>query len=105
MLNMTIIDRSGTEHAVVAAGDGRSLMEAIRELDIDEFALCGGGCSCATCHVYVDPAFTDTVSSMSPDEDDLLDSSSHRQPNSRLSCQIPLTAQLDGLTATIAPVD
>jgi 2Fe-2S ferredoxin len=105
MLNMTIIDRTGTEHTVVADDDGRSLMEAIRELDIDEFALCGGGCSCATCHVYVDPAFTDTVSSMSPDEDGLLESSSHRQPNSRLSCQIPLTAQLDGLTATIAPVD
>lgn len=105
MLNITIIDRSGTEHAVVASEDGSSLMEAIRELGVDEFALCGGGCSCATCHVYVDPAFADTVSSISPDEDDLLESSSHRQPNSRLSCQIPLTAQLDGLTATIAPVD
>jgi 2Fe-2S ferredoxin len=105
MLNITIIDRSGTEHAVVAPKDGGSLMETIRELGIDEFALCGGGCSCATCHVYVDPAFADAVSSMNPDEDDLLESSSHRQPNSRLSCQIPLTAQLEGLTATIAPVD
>lgn len=105
MPNITIIDRSGTEHAVAAPVDGRSLMESIRELNIDEFALCGGGCSCATCHVYVDPAFAEAMSSLSPDEDGLLDSSSHRQPNSRLSCQIPLTAQLEGLTATIAPVD
>jgi len=105
MLNITIIDREGAEHAVAAPEDGRSLMEAIRELGIDEFALCGGCCSCATCHVYVDPAFSDAVSSMSSDEEDLLESSSHRQPNSRLSCQIPLTAQLEGLTATIAPID
>jgi 2Fe-2S ferredoxin len=105
MLNITIIDRSGAEHKVVAPQDDRSLMETIRELDVDEFALCGGACSCATCHVYIDPAFADAISSMSPDEDGLLESSSHRQPNSRLSCQIPLTAQLEGLTATIAPED
>ncbi|MBO9576601.1 MAG: 2Fe-2S iron-sulfur cluster binding domain-containing protein [Sphingobium sp.] len=105
MLNITIIDRSGAEHRVAAPQDGRSLMEAIRELDIDEFALCGGCCSCATCHVYIDPAFVDATSAMGPDEDGLLESSSHRQANSRLSCQIPLTAQLEGLTATIAPGD
>ena len=105
MLNIKIVDRSGTEHAVSASEDGGSLMEAIRELGVDEFAMCGGGCSCATCHVYVDPAFSDALSVMSPDEDSLLESSPHRQPNSRLSCQVQLTAQFAGLTATIAPLD
>ena len=105
MLNITIIDRSGNEHAVTAPDDGASLMDTIRELGIDEFGLCGGSCSCATCHVYVDTAFADAMTSMSADEDGLLESSSHRQPNSRLSCQITLTAPLEGLTATIAPVD
>ena len=68
-------------------------------------ALCGGCCSCATCHVHIDPAFADKLPQMSDDENDLLDSSDHRDENSRLSCQIPLTAELDGMTVTIAAED
>ena len=68
-------------------------------------ALCGGCCSCATCHVVVDPAFADKLPKMSEDEDDLLESSDHRAETSRLSCQIPFTADLDGLHVTIAPED
>ena len=68
-------------------------------------ALCGGCCSCATCHVYVDPAFADSLPAMSEDENDLLDSSDHRNDTSRLSCQVVLTDALDGLRVTIAPED
>ena len=64
-----------------------------------------GCCSCATCHVYVDPAFTDKVNALSEDENDLLDSTDHRQDTSRLSCQLQMTAELDGLKVTIAPED
>ena len=81
-------------------------MEAIRDNGFDELlALCGGCCSCATCHVHVDPAFKDKLPPMSEDEDDLLESSDHRVETSRLSCQIEFTAELDGLKVKIAPED
>jgi ferredoxin, 2Fe-2S len=85
---------------------GLSVMEIIRDGGVDELlALCGGCCSCATCHVYVDAAFADKVAPMGEDENDLLDSSDHRGETSRLSCQIPFTADLDGLKVTIAAED
>ncbi len=88
------------------AREGHSVMEIIREGGLDELlALCGGCCSCATCHVYVDAADLDRLPTMSDDENDLLDSSTHRRPASRLSCQLPFTAALDGLRVTIAPED
>ena len=81
-------------------------MEAIRDSGDNEVqALCGGCCSCATCHVYVDEAFLDQLPAMSNDENELLESSSHRRANSRLSCQIPFAAALGGLRVTIAPED
>ena len=85
---------------------GVSLMAAIRAAGVDELlALCGGSCSCATCHVYVDETFLGQLPPIRNDEDELLDFSNHRAPNSRLSCQVPLTAALDGLCVTIAPED
>lgn len=60
---------------------------------------------CATCHVYVDPAFADKLPPVSADEDDLLDSSDHRTSASRLSCQIQCVDALDGIRITIAPAD
>ena len=85
---------------------GLSVMEVIRDGGVDELlALCGGCCSCATCHVYVDPAFADKIAPMGEDENDLLDSSDHRNERSRLSCQIPFGAALDGLMVTIADED
>lgn len=81
-------------------------MEALRDAGFDDIlALCGGNCSCATCHIYVDPGRLDQLGPMSADEDDLLDSSDHRRPNSRLSCQIPITDALDGLAVTLPPED
>lgn len=83
-----------------------SLMEAIRNEGIDELmALCGGCCSCATCHVYVDDRFAKTIAPITTDESELLDSSEHRKATSRLSCQIPLTETLAGLEVEIAPED
>lgn len=105
MATITVITREG-ESREVSASSGLSLMEVIRDNGFDELlALCGGCCSCATCHVMVDPAFNDSIPAMSEDENDLLDSSDHRNAHSRLSCQIPISEALDGLTVTIAPED
>ena len=105
MPNVIVTTRDGAEKEI-AADTGLSLMEAIRDAGIDEMlALCGGCCSCATCHVKVDPAFIGLLPAISEDESDLLDSSEHRDEHSRLSCQIPLTAELDGLRVAIAPED
>ncbi len=89
------------------SGDaGLTVMEVIRDGGVDELlALCGGCCSCATCHIHVDPAFADLVPPMSEDENDLLESSDHRDAASRLSCQIPFVAALDGLKVRIAAED
>ena len=105
MPKLVVVNRAGEEQQVDAA-NGVSVMEAIRDNGFDELlALCGGCCSCATCHVYVDPAFADKVNPLSEDENDLLDSTDHRQDNSRLSCQLQMSDALDGLKVTIAPED
>lgn len=90
----------------LAAEPGLSLMETIRDAGIDELlALCGGCCSCATCHVLVDDDWLARVGPPGVDESDLLDSSAHRTEASRLSCQVKITDALDGLRVTIAPED
>lgn len=105
MPKLIVVTREG-EESVLDADPGLSVMEVIRDAGIDELlALCGGCCSCATCHVYVDPAFGALLPEMSDDENDLLDSSDHRDDRSRLSCQISVTDELDGLTVIIAPED
>ncbi|MEQ1497817.1 MAG: 2Fe-2S iron-sulfur cluster-binding protein [Novosphingobium sp.] len=105
MPKLVVVNRAGQEQEVEAA-NGTSVMEAIRDAGFDELlALCGGCCSCATCHVYVDPAFADKVDALSEDENDLLDSTDHRTENSRLSCQLHLSDAVDGLRVTIAPED
>ncbi|MDN3646031.1 2Fe-2S iron-sulfur cluster-binding protein [Pontixanthobacter aestiaquae] len=105
MPKLIVVNRDG-EESTVDVGEGLTVMEAIRDNGFDELlALCGGCCSCATCHVHVDPAFADKLPEISEDEDDLLESSDHRAENSRLSCQVPFTPELDGLKVTIAPED
>ncbi|MGC1271499.1 MAG: 2Fe-2S iron-sulfur cluster-binding protein [Croceibacterium sp.] len=105
MPKLTVVTRDGEERTVEAAS-GLTVMEAIRDNGFDELlALCGGCCSCATCHVHVDPAFADLLPPITEDEDDLLDSSDDRDPTSRLSCQIPFTDALDGLKVRIAAED
>ena len=105
MTTINVINRDGSTLAV-AATPGQSLMELIRDAGVDELlALCGGCCSCATCHVIVDEAHAARLPAMSDDENDLLDSSDHRTANSRLSCQVTVTPDLDGMSVTIAPED
>ena len=105
MATITIITREGEERDVQAE-DGLSVMEVIRDNGFDELlALCGGCCSCATCHVHVDAEFVERLPTMSVDEDDLLDSSDHRIERSRLSCQLRVSDALDGLRVRIAPED
>ena len=105
MPKLIVVTRSGAEHEVEATA-GLSVMENIRDAGFDELlALCGGCCSCATCHVHVDDAWFAQVGGAGGDEDELLDSSDHRQATSRLSCQIEMTQALDGLRVQIAPED
>ena len=105
MPKLLVTDRAGVE-SEIAATAGLSVMENIRDTGFDELlALCGGCCSCATCHVHVDPAFTDMLEPMSEDENDLLDSSDHRNELSRLSCQMQMTEALNGLKVTLAEED
>jgi 2Fe-2S ferredoxin len=83
---------------------GMSVMEVIREGGCEEvLAVCGGCCSCATCHVYVDPAFASLLPPRSKEEAELLESLSQSAPNSRLSCQLSFTPGLSGLRVTVAP--
>lgn len=105
MPTINVIDRSGNSKAVEAE-IGLSLMEVIRDNGFDELlALCGGCCSCATCHIHVDPSVAEKLPEMNEDESDLLDSSDHRNANSRLACQVEMTGDLDGITVTIADED
>ena len=105
MPKLFVTTRDGSE-SVIDAEDGLSVMESIRDAGIDELlALCGGCCSCATCHVHVDPEWSDAVGPAKADEDDLLDTSDHRVATSRLSCQIPFGPALDGIAVTVAPED
>ena len=101
-----IVTSASGEERTIAADEGLTLMEAIRDNGFDELlALCGGCCSCATCHVHIDPAYFDQLPTMSADENDLLDSSDQRNEYSRLSCQVPVTDVLEGCKVTIAQED
>jgi len=105
MLTLNVITRTGERHVVDASGD-RSIMEALRDADVGDIqAICGGMCACATCHVYVEPGYEADLPPVGQDEDDLLDSSDHRRPTSRLGCQVRVNAALDGLHVTVAPED
>ena len=105
MPKLIVVNREGEESAIEVES-GLTVMEAVRDNGFDELlALCGGCCLCATCHIYVDPAFADKLPKISEDEDDLLESSDHRNETSRLSCQIPFEDALDGLKITIAAED
>ncbi len=104
MPNVTYISPDGKE-TTIEAREGDSVMEtAVRNGVKGIVAECGGACACATCHVYVDDAFADVVGEPGDLEDDMLDgAAAERQPHSRLSCQIKMRAELDGLVVRIAP--
>jgi 2Fe-2S ferredoxin len=102
MASIVVTDREGAEH-VIEGTPGWSVMEIIRENDLPVEAACGGCCACATCHVYVDPAWLGKLDAASDEEDRMLDEAYQVQENSRLSCQIPFAEALDGLKVTLAP--
>jgi ferredoxin, 2Fe-2S len=103
MIEITVTDRDGGVHRV-AARDGVSLMETLRELEYGVAAICGGMCSCATCHVYVAEPWVGKLAQMQGDEKEILQElESFRPSESRLSCQIPVDAALAGLEVEVAP--
>lgn len=105
MPKLIVKTRNGAEK-VIEAPAGSSVMEALRNEGIDEIqAICGGCCSCATCHVYVDAAWLEKLAPVTAVENELLDCSSHRTSNSRLSCQIRFDDALNELRLTVAPED
>ena len=100
MVDITFIDAKGT-HRTVSAEDRSTVMETALKNGIPGItAECGGACACATCHVYVDPAWMDIVGAAEPMEEDMLDFASDVRPTSRLSCQIRVKPELDGLIVT-----
>lgn len=102
MITIHVTDREGRRHDVQGrAGD--KLMEVLREFDWGVAAICGGMCSCATCHVFVDADWLDRFPGREMDEQELLEFLDHFQPNSRLSCQLELRELHDGLTVALAP--
>ena len=104
MPRLRVIDRDGVERELDAHA-GTSLMEPLRDMDDGVTAICGGMCSCATCHVYVDETWVPKLPAPMSDETDMLKDLVSYRENSRLSCQIQLSAALDGLRVTIAPED
>ena len=97
MARITFIDHLGVEH-VVDAPEGLSVMEAAARNGVSGIdADCGGNCACATCHVYVDPAWLEQTGQAETLEASMLEFVENLQPNSRLSCQIRLSDRLDGL--------
>ncbi len=105
MAKIIVTTRTG-EISEVTGKPGYSVMEILRDNGFDEIAaICGGSCSCATCHVYVDRDQLDRLAAQSEDEYDLVSSTDHHKPESRLSCQIDFSEALDGLRVTIAPED
>lgn len=105
MPSITVVNGEG-QSTTIDAENGRTLMEVIRDNGFDELlALCGGFCSCGTCHVHIDPAFSGPLPAVSEDENELLENSSCRSETSRLSCQITISDALDGLRVTIAEMD
>ena len=101
-MHLFIVDRQGQEHRLEAL-EGWRVMDVIRDWGLPIKAECGGACSCATCHVYVDEAWLDRLIPPADDEIERLDEAYAVEANSRLACQILVTPELDGLRASLAP--
>jgi 2Fe-2S ferredoxin len=103
MAKMVVTDRDGEIHEIEGAV-GLKLMETLREYDYGVTAICGGLCSCATCHIFIEPDWMPRLPPPQGDEKELLVELQHFDPErSRLSCQLDFTESLDGLALTVAP--
>ena len=106
MAEVKIKDRDGGEHTLEAP-NGVPLMETLRDEDMDVEGTCGGICSCGTCHVYVSPEWADRLPPVGEDEEMMLEAIGEVvevRPNSRLSCQIEISDELEGLEVEVGPV-
>lgn len=102
VFTLNVTDHDGGEH-VLEAPEGWRVMEIIRDNGLKIKAECGGACACATCHVYVDDAWLSKLTPPTADEELSLDDAMQVEPNSRLSCQILMSEELDGLHVVLAP--
>ena len=103
MAMMIVVDRDGKAHEVESK-PGLKIMEILRELDYGVAAICGGLCSCATCHIFVDEQWAPRLPKPQSDEAELLKELPGYNPSeSRLSCQVDFTEALSGIKITIAP--
>jgi 2Fe-2S ferredoxin len=103
MPTITFIDQDGNQREIEAEA-GSTVMETAINNDVPGIlATCGGSCSCATCHVYVDGSWVGKLPAPELEEMDMLDTAHDLQENSRLSCQIKVTEELDGLIVTTPP--
>ncbi len=100
MPKLIFVDSEGTEKSVEAE-NGLSVMEVARDNDLEIEGTCGGSISCCTCHVIIDKDWYSIVGAPNPDEEDMLDLAVGLQSTSRLSCQIEVSNELDGLRMTI----
>ena len=101
-MKISVTDRDGNNR--VLEGDNNStLMEIIRDEGMNIEAACGGCCACATCHVYIDEKWLNKLQPIDDDEESMLDQAFDVKKNSRLSCQIHLNEELDGLELELAP--
>lgn len=104
-MNIVATDRRGAVQTLTAAPDA-NLMELLRDEGLEVEAVCGGCCSCATCHVLIEPAWLSRLPPRGEMETELLSLSEHFDAQrSRLSCQLTCSADLDGLALTVAPED
>jgi len=101
-MKIVATDRKGATREVEGR-DGWSVMEILRDAGFDIAAECGGACACATCHVYVTDGWFEKLPARSDAELDMLDMALAVEPNSRLSCQITCSEELDGIAVTVAP--
>ena len=101
-MKLIVTDREGKVHELKGR-DGWRVMEVIRDANLPLTAECGGACACATCHVYVDDAWLAKLPPQEKQEVEMLDFGVAVQENSRLSCQIIVSDELDGLQVTLAP--
>ena len=101
-MKIKVTDREGKRHEL--EGDSNStLMEILRDAGLDIEAACGGCCACATCHVYVNEKWLDKINPKDDDEESMLDQAFDVKERSRLSCQISLSDDLDGIELELAP--
>lgn len=101
MTKLTIVAFDGTRFELEAETGSTVMENAVRNSVPGIEAECGGACACATCHVYVDEEWTDKVGPPAPMEEDMLDFAYEVRPISRLSCQIKITQELDGLVVNV----